>query len=167
MSNNACRIILLQGEITLVSPVDYAWARQWRWCAKHGITKDGRPYCYVRRTEMVDSANRKWRTVYLHREIAKRAGLSGRQDHADRDGCNNTRENLRPATRSQNGANRTKKPGCSSSFKWVLKQRNRWIAQIVVNGEHHYLGCYKTEIEAAAVGAAFAIFFFGDFACFD
>lgn len=105
----------------------------------------------------------------MHLEVAKRAGLpvAPEYDHRDRNPLNNTRGNLRPATHSLNSANKSKPLGTSSDFKGVHwdKNRGKWLVKIKVNRKTINLGRYTDEIEAAAVYAAFAIFYFGEFAC--
>lgn len=87
-------------------------------------------------------------------------------DHIDRNGLNNTRGNLRLATRSQNGANKNKYCG-SSAYKgvsWSTKS-NKWYAQIRCNKKSYHLGSFSSEIEAAREYDQAAYFFFGPFAC--
>jgi len=71
-------------------------------------------------------------------------------DHANHDGLDNRRANLRLATRSQNIANQRKKRG-ASSYKGVYRLRdcNRWGAQIYRNGSKRHLGTFKDEVDAA------------------
>ena len=38
---------------------------------------------------------------------------------------------------------------CSSIYKGVSLKRGRWVVQMTINGEQHYLGSYSTEREAA------------------
>lgn len=68
-------------------------------------------------------------------------------DHLDRDGLNNKRNNLRPCDRSDN--NRNRKAWGKSKYRGITFQDNRWKAQINTNGQNTYLGCFKTEVEAA------------------
>lgn len=68
-------------------------------------------------------------------------------DHDDRDRANNRWLNLRPATKGQNRQNlsaRTAKGG----LRGATKYRDKWKAQIKVDGVHHYLGLFDTEEEA-------------------
>lgn len=73
-----------------------------------------------------------------------------RIDHRDGDGLNNRRSNLRPCTISQNGMNRHTVFG-SSRFLGVTRHRakNRWQAQIKINGKNKYLGLFENEADAA------------------
>ena len=61
-------------------------------------------------------------------------------DHIDRDKSNNKLENLRLITFQENLFNQKAKGWCYF--------RERYIAQVCVNGKHHYLGSYHTPEEA-------------------
>lgn len=97
--------------------------------------------------------------IYMHREVLSR--MVGRPlkrgeltDHIDGDGLNNTRNNLRIATVSQNTRNSRMRSDNTSGFKGVCKERNRWLAQIGVNGKQMRLGLYDTPEEAHAAYCA-------------
>jgi hypothetical protein len=87
-------------------------------------------------------------------------------DHADGDGLNCQRYNMREATQRQNSANSRKRAGASSQFKGVTwyKAGSCWSAQIVVNGHQHYLGYYLDEEDAARVYDRAAVTAWGAFA---
>jgi hypothetical protein len=92
--------------------------------------------------------------LHLHREVAKRAGLSieGLEvDHKDGDGMNCRRENLRPATKLQNSYNRGRNRNNKSGFKGVswFARDSKWQAAISANGRQKHLGFYDTPEEAA------------------
>jgi len=72
-------------------------------------------------------------------------------DHIDRDKRNNSISNLRWGSYAQNAANRPSKPNSSSKYKGVYfrKDTNKWEARIQMDWDAKYLGCFKTEIEAA------------------
>jgi len=70
-------------------------------------------------------------------------------DHINRNGLDNRKANLRPATHTQNVWNRRKfKPYSRSKYKGVDDMK-RWRARIRVNGKRIYLGSFKTELDAA------------------
>ncbi len=84
-------------------------------------------------------------------------------DHHDRNGLNNRRINLRPATNSQNMAN-SRKPrnGLSSQFKGVVFRKICGKFQARVRGIH--LGNFVSEYDAAAAYNAAATNYYGEFA---
>jgi len=93
-------------------------------------------------------------------------------DHINGIKTDNRIENLREVSRSQNNANakkRVRNGECSSSAKGVYfrsdwKPNGKWVAQLVVNGKHHWLGGFNTEAEAALAYNNAAIEHYGDFA---
>ena len=73
-------------------------------------------------------------------------------DHIDRNQKNNSVDNLRIVTASQNRMNACgKKSGTTSVYKGVYycPKRGLWVSQIKLNKKITFLGRYKTEIEAA------------------
>lgn len=72
-------------------------------------------------------------------------------DHKNRKRADNRWENLREATRSQNGKNTGIYSTNTSGFKGVSwhKKNKKWCARIEVDGVRHHLG-YFAEIEKAA-----------------
>lgn len=76
----------------------------------------------------------------------------GRVDHIDGDGLNNRRENLRPATSSQNNRNAKRRSDNTSGFKGVTWRRRerKWAAQIRVDGKNMYLGHFDSPEAAHA-----------------
>lgn len=90
-----------------------------------------------------------------------------RLDHEDRNSLNNRIGNLRPANRSQNGANQGPHKRNSLRLKGVRKEPRceRWIARIRVRGVLLYLGCFLSPAAAACAYDAAAIEHFGEYAC--
>lgn len=76
-------------------------------------------------------------------------------------------QNLRLATRSQNGANRSRPCHNRSGFKGVAfhKGTGKWQAQIRVNKRLIYLGIFADRADAAAAYRAAAKRYFGEFSC--
>ena len=80
-------------------------------------------------------------------------------DHKDTIKTNNSIDNLRPATNSQNMANALRHNG----LKGVTYDRGRWIAQITKNRRKTYLGSFSTKEEAHAAYALKAKELHGEF----
>ncbi len=141
---------LTQGKVSLVDDADYKYLNQFKWFA-HKIDKTFYAVRDVGKTRL-----------YMHRVLV---GIDGLEvDHRDRNGLNNQRYNLRPATRSQNVANQPPHKDNKSGFKGVTQERNRWKARIMVDGCQIHLGCYDTAIEAAKAYNGAALKYFGEFA---
>jgi len=106
----------------------------------------------------------KYSKVLMHRMINKTpAGFD--TDHRDGNGLNNTRLNLRTATRTQNQRNRSPNRRSTSRHKGVywLKDRSRWHASITINGRLHHLGNFVNEVDAAKAYAERAAKEYGEF----
>lgn len=105
------------------------------------------------------------RFIYMHNEIMQpQPGFI--VDHKDHCGLNNTRKNLRIATRSQNTCNNKKSRGQTSRYKGVCvsKEKGKFRATIMSNGKRIHLGYFKNEIDAAKAYDAAARKYHGDFA---
>jgi hypothetical protein len=85
-------------------------------------------------------------------------------DHRDLDRSNNRWDNIRPATGSQNRANRPTQKNNKSGFKGVDLVKGRyWRATIMVDGKHHHLGLFGTAEDAHAAYVAAAAKWYGEF----
>lgn len=106
------------------------------------------------------------RKIFMHVLLmGKREGFE--VDHADGNGLNNRRSNLRWATNGQNAANlHTKKTGCTSRFRGVFKWAKSpgWGAQVRKDGKTYYLGTFAVEEDAARAYDAKAKELHGEFA---
>lgn len=71
-------------------------------------------------------------------------------DHMNFDTCDNRKNNLRYATRSQNCAYQRlgQKNRSGVVGVYFMKSAQKWAAQITSNGKRYYLGCFKTFDEA-------------------
>lgn len=85
-------------------------------------------------------------------------------DHADCDRSNNSWNNLRLATRSENMANSGARKNNSTGFKGVYRARSRYESRIQIMGQNVYLGRFDTKQEAADAYMKAAQKSFGQFA---
>jgi hypothetical protein len=101
------------------------------------------------------------RTVFLHRLIvgAERGQIV---DHINRDTLDNRRCNLRFATPSESGANRSFET--KWGFKGIFKHRSRFYAQVRAEGCRHVSRSWATAEEAARAYDDLARRHHGDFA---
>lgn len=74
-------------------------------------------------------------------------------DHKNVDQADDRFSNLREANRSQNNNNTRMKRNNKSGYKGVCwdSRREKWLAQIMVNRKHRFLGYFETPEEAYAV----------------
>lgn len=88
-------------------------------------------------------------------------------DHANHDGLDNRRSNLRLATAILNQANQRPQAGRSSRFKGVdwKESHQSWRARIKSEGRERTLGYFSDEAKAAQAYNEAAIATWGDFAC--
>ena len=86
-------------------------------------------------------------------------------DHIDGNPKNNTRENLRICTRSQNGMNCNKRSHNKSGTKGVNwhKASNKWVAQIRINKKVTYLGTFGNIEDAIKVRQDAEEKYYGEF----
>jgi hypothetical protein len=88
-------------------------------------------------------------------------------DHIDSDHTNNHLSNLRLATRSENGWNRSKVPNNNTSGYIGIhfrKDTQKWSAKIIVKDKAVYLGCYNDMEDAIAARRAAELECYGEFA---
>jgi len=145
-------IPLTQGKYALVDEGDADWIVYFgKWhAARHGRT------WYARRRDQGSK-----RLVSMHALIA-----GDHADHANRNGLDNRRVNLREATSSQNNANKGPASNNTSGYKGITWNRGarRWKAQIGIDGQRRYLGMFDDPAEAARTYNRAALEIFGEFA---
>lgn len=139
------------GRVAMVDAEDFAAVAPYTWRVFEA-TGDG-PYAQT--SLYVDGVRT---TRRMHRLL-----FGTEVDHKNRNGLDNRRQNLRPATRSQNTAN-TRGKGGVSPYKGVHWSGSKWRAQITVNYRKHQLGSFESEVEAARAYDVAARQFFGEFA---
>lgn len=145
------------GLAALIDDEDWLKVSGYHWCPKKGC--GGKFYAHAH--AYVDG---KKTSVLMHRLIL---GISGQVDHVSRDSLDNRKVNLRPATTSQNMANRAKYAGeYSSSFKGVSwhRQQGKWRADITKDRKTKHLGCFNDEVTAAKSYDRAAIALHGEYA---
>jgi len=104
---------------------------------------------------------------FMHRFLLGLGSDDGRQvDHANGNGLDNRRGNLRYATKAENGRNRGPNRNNTSHYKRVCwhGRSGKWMASIQVDGEQIYLGLYDDPIGAALAYDLAAIEHHGEFA---
>lgn len=87
-------------------------------------------------------------------------------DHIDGDKHNNSRDNLRPATYTQNKFNTPVRSDNTSGYKGVsfCKREKKWRSYVSSNGRQRWLGYFDTAEEADAAARAAREKLHGEFA---
>lgn len=139
-------IQLTKGQAAIVDDADFEYLSQWKWHFSHGYAR--------RRVKEAGQA----RIIYMHRVIARPLEME-EVDHANMNGLDNRRENLRCCDRSQNNCNRKVRSDSKIGLKGVRYQyhprsKKRYGAVIRINGVSKYLGAFSTPEEAHAAYVA-------------
>jgi hypothetical protein len=155
-------IQLTQGLVTLVDIDDYDFLNQFKWQASK--RKDGAAF-YASRCAW-DKDLKRQKTVTMTRVIMGVTDSRVFVDHISGNTLDNRKVNLRTCTYAENCRNRSKQKNNSSGFKGVSFKRptNRWVAQIMVNGNYIHLGYFFTLEEAAAKYNEAALKYHGEYA---
>ena len=150
---DAAELRLSQGRVALVDASDLP-VLLWR---KWNAFRAGRTW-YA-------ATNIDGHRLYLHRFLMQ-PGDRMEVDHINGDGLDNRRSNLRVCTHAENLRNQRTQLGGSSRFRGVTwyTRRQRWHAQIKVEGKHKSLGYYRAEEDAARAYDAGALRLHGEFA---
>ena len=148
----ARRIPLSNGGFIRVDSSDYSACSQHKWF-KFLVGRSYYAMTYIDREQ-----------VLLHRFLLS-PPPEKHVDHANGDGLDNRRENLRVCSRAENMQTQRKKVGTQSTFKGICKTGSgRWSASIEQSENRLYLGAFDTEVEAAKQYDRAARVFFGRFA---
>lgn len=152
------QIKLTKGKFAVIDDNDFALVSRYNWRA----SKSGNTY-YATTDIWVPGEKRI--TIDMHRLIL--GDSSPATDHADGDGLNNTRLNIRACTYSENNMNKAKQSNNTSGFKGVSKngsKRNPWASHIQANKANKFIGHFPTAEEAARAYDKAAKELFGEFA---
>jgi hypothetical protein len=158
-------ISLTQGMSTTVDDNIYDWLSQSQWFAQKG----GRELFYACRNSKTDSKGKR-RQIRMHHEVLHFNGIeipdSFKVDHIDRNGLNNTLENLRVVTHQENVFNQRRCSNkTSSQFKGCFRYvNNRFKAQVNTTFLERQ-GYFPTEYEAAKAYDSWIYSVAGDKAC--
>ena len=154
------RIPLTQGKYAVVDPDDYWRLSKHKWYA----LRNGRIF-YAARSEKTDNGQKCY--LPMHRAVLN-VPNNMVVDHINRNGLENRKANLRPATHAHNMRNRAKRSDrtYNSKYKGVSQRRDRKLyeAQIRINGRPIFLGRFTDEITAAKAYDRAAQKYHGQFA---
>jgi len=144
--------IKVSGSFALVDDEDYPILSRFSW-----RLHKGKNTFYAKTT--LESRQQSETTLTMHRLVM---GYKGKMvDHADGNGLNNQKENLRICTNSENARNQRR-----DSIKGAVldKRGGRWLSQISFDKRRYSLGTYATEKEAGEARDKAAIVLHGKFA---
>ena len=151
-------IPLTKGYQAIVDEEDYGRIAVFKWRTVPSLHTE-----YASRTRQ---ENGKVYNILMHRFILNIYDPKIFVDHKNGNGLDNTKENLRIATRNQNMRNLTRtRANNSSGYRGVSfeKQTGKWLAYIYVNGKQKKLGRHENVLDAALAFDVAAQELFGDF----
>ena len=150
-------IPLTRGHVALVDDVDGWLLRLWKWHAHSG--RGG--IWYAMRQE--GSGSRRV-SIMMHRQLTDAPNHLD-VDHADGNGLNNQRSNLRVCSTRFNMANNRRRAGLSGyrGVQWLPAQ-NKWRAYISAPDRQLHLGVFSSKEDAARARDLAARGMFGEFA---
>jgi len=147
-------IVLTQGYVTMVDDWNYERLNRYKW----HVTKR---HVYLYATRSYSCKGHK-NSIGMHNVII---GIKG-VDHINGNGLDNRECNLRPASRSQNAANRGPQKNNTSGYKgvyWHAKMK-KWRAMIMVKPKLKSLGLFDDIKDAANAYNEAAKKYYGNYA---
>lgn len=150
------KIPLTMGKYALVDDEDYEELSKYKW-HYHDAGYATRSIYLGKR-----DGKYKYKKIFMHRQILNNPKQT---DHANGDGLDNRRSNLRVCDYTDNMRNRRKSANKSSKFKGVLwdKRAGKWRSRIGLAKDKH-IGYFNDEKEAAIAYNEAAKEHFGEFA---
>lgn len=142
-------IPLTQGQSALVDDEDYHWLSRYTWHAQK--YRENKYYAYTNIGKY---------SLSMHGLIMARTHC----DHKDRNGLNNQKDNLRVASRSQNGCNRVRAIKNKTGYRGVYENNDKFQARVSIQGKRIYAPSKDTKKEAAIAYNSLAIEHYGEFA---
>lgn len=158
-------IELTQGQVASIDDELFGQLSGFKWYASRSDTTF---YAVHDLTVATWKAGHRYRE--MHRHIFALLGIEVPPgftiDHADGNGLNNQRFNLRLATPQQQGRNQRRRVNNTSGLIGVTwdKKRRKWRALAKTDAGHRHLGYFDDAVSAAIVRDAFVRDHFGPFA---
>ena len=151
-------IPLTQGEYAIVDDCDYDRLNRYKWHLSK--TRNSK---YAKRSQYIAG---KGVSIFMHRIISICLPPDLKTDHANGDGLDNRRANLRFCTVAENAWNQGPYSDTSSKYKGVYwhKDIEKWAATIQVNGKQLSLGYFEYEEDAATAYDIAALRYHGEYA---
>lgn len=152
-------IPLSHGKFVLIDNEDWERASQLNW-----RLQTNKSTCYAVAAKGTKQGYKKF---YMHRFLLGLEDKTLVVDHKDRNGLNNTRENLRVCTKTQNMQNSKSKSNNKHGLKGVHyhAQTGLWHSHIRHEGKRKSLGYFSTKEEAHKAYCDAANIMHGEFAC--
>jgi hypothetical protein len=147
-------IPLSMDQVALIDKEDFDKIKDYGWYAH--FDKVGKTFYAITRTHGTN--------IIMHRLILN-APDSLVIDHADHNGLNNRKSNIRVCSQSQNCMNKKVQSNNTSGYRGVSfhKTKNKYQATIMVNRKQVYLGTFNTALEASEAYQIAAKKLFGKF----
>jgi hypothetical protein len=151
MVYRTCVIPLTQGQVALVSELDYADLIKYKWRAtKH---KRSLTFYAVRWERGWHMGLKKSRKLIQMANQIMCPPEGWEVDHLNHNGLDNQRSNLKIVTRRENNCNRRKYergPSYSRGCIWWNKSRKKFEASLTLHGRRKNLGRFRLYVEAKA-----------------
>jgi len=155
---DAVAVPLGRGLFAIIDPEDRQRVTRYQWRAR----RLGKTFYAYRRVREGGGL----RHEFLHRFVLGLPKAEPDVDHANGNGLDNRRANLRIATKAENGRNRGPNRNNTSGYKRVCwhKGAGKWLASIQVDRRQISLGLYDDPVDAALAYDLAAIEHHGEFA---